>query len=356
MHPTVHEILIEKIENSCIVDLIKLAGVMMWIFIRAFPSAFFICACSAMPSGEIENQYIEATRRIGVNPVYPPREDIQVGDVFLVARSTKDRNMTQSIWMKFLPSIQREALEYTNNVRTPYAGAGSNSLVDALPIVSFPSLQGSAASAVAFGGLLPSSGSGSGFGFGAGENVLINFKDTRAFGPPRGALRIGQEYEAEFHSEDFCPVFGAAQREMTNQILEDGKMQFAEGMACKEGSGVDCEIHIITRTYLTKKIEFVYRNIRTAQGGRNVAPNETTTASLPNVNISVNVDAATPAESVSKIMANIPGAGANITSPGALASYSRGSAMVFSTDHPRYITIAYESINRGMKDIARLCP
>lgn len=43
-----------------------------------------IVACSATPEkGRVQREWVNTLRELGINPVFPPREDLQVGDVYL---------------------------------------------------------------------------------------------------------------------------------------------------------------------------------------------------------------------------------------------------------------------------------
>ena len=84
----------------------------------AFAALFLVLACSALPKKDLRDEYFEVVRELGLTPVYPPREELQVGDVFLVSTepaSPNDPEKTVSVWMGTLDTIRDEANRYLNS-------------------------------------------------------------------------------------------------------------------------------------------------------------------------------------------------------------------------------------------------
>ena len=50
---------------------------------RLLAFALLLLGCSAVPNSDISVQYKKEARKLGLYPVYPPREEFQIGDVYL---------------------------------------------------------------------------------------------------------------------------------------------------------------------------------------------------------------------------------------------------------------------------------
>jgi hypothetical protein len=60
---------------------------------------FTLAACSAMLKQPPGITYAESVRQLGIYPVYPPREDLQVGDIYGMEAGQKDNNKVRSVFV-----------------------------------------------------------------------------------------------------------------------------------------------------------------------------------------------------------------------------------------------------------------
>src|SRR5689334_5233548 len=74
--------------------------------------ALILAGCSSLDTGPMSEKYAEAARALGVNPVYPPREEFQIGDVFLVSSIPDDPNSSVSVWLGTVDGLLAEANEF----------------------------------------------------------------------------------------------------------------------------------------------------------------------------------------------------------------------------------------------------
>lgn len=275
---------------------------------------FGLTACSAIPQGDLRDKYAETVRNIGLTPVYPPREDFQVGDVIHVSYDPKDRDNLdkyQRTWLGSLTSVMNVANGYlASRINFPDSdtiedgaktqikadqddlSSGRVTLDDgarrSLPIVSFPSVSGAASTAGSLGGygFLRSFG----LALGRNESVSLDFGDTRAFGLPDGGIAIDGQYEQEFRGK----VCGS-KLELFLQKDEFGQLARTTNgntvSACPKGR--TCLVMIVTRTFLTRTLTYNYTSAAIARAAlndlRGPAPGgNTTPLPLPG-NLDVNV-------------------------------------------------------------------
>ena len=130
-----------------------------------------LASCSP-PNGDIRTEYSRIARQVGVVPVYPPTENIQVGDIYAMSLGREPADVILE-WAGEAPEVASEAERFmgrrivfrqtvaTNNalaVNQPaqidtYGGGltkRSELLVESLPIEAFPSV--TARAGFAFGG------------------------------------------------------------------------------------------------------------------------------------------------------------------------------------------------------------
>lgn len=122
--------------------------------------------------GDMEKQYHDMIRKFGMSPVYPPREDFRVGDLFFTAFNEKHEAISR-IWIGNMKGFVEQADTYaasfrarSNNVSLPREKEPGrevaqdpgkevvkekspephvNQWLENLPIVSFPTIRGSSA-------------------------------------------------------------------------------------------------------------------------------------------------------------------------------------------------------------------
>lgn len=234
-------------------------------------------SCSAQPGKDLTKEYLKTVRALQLQPVYPPREEYQVGDVFFVVYDGNDvdnLDLYRRMWLGTLTSVRAIANHYMASRINfePSADANDDKLAEvspnqidfsggavslneaarqSLPLVSFPTISGRASTAGALGGY----GFLQSFGLALGrlETVSLDFGDTRAFGLPFNGELIDGAYEAEFQ-EKICPRF---------KIINGFNPAPEGGFQCPEDR--TCEVYIVTRTVVTRTLTYSYTNARIAR-------------------------------------------------------------------------------------------
>ncbi|MDJ0826517.1 MAG: hypothetical protein QNJ16_13525 [Rhodobacter sp.] len=235
-----------------------------------------------------------------------------------------------------------------------------------LPIVAFPTIKGSAASAGALGGygFLRSFG----LAVGSSEQVELDFTDTRAFGVPLGAAAASGKYEKEY-TNTVCAIID---KQRNRNLAEIGFQRLglvAESVDVPKeemcGEGRICDIAVITRTYLTRRVVFTYSSARVARlaaaARRSPAPEDAKTVPIPG-NLSVDITLA-PDPDGTQIKDLVNGLSSAVTSSGgediessALSFLGfQGNSIAFQRVYLKPVAIAYDSINFNLKGGPETC-
>lgn len=333
-------------------------------------AATFLTACSALPERDLLVEYFDTVREMRLTPVYPPREDLQVGDVIFFTydpNAENDLDSTTRRWLGSLTSVMEVSNDYLasrinyessviDSSGTPDAsiairagqtdlGSGTVSLNNGerrtLPLVSFPSITGRASSAASLGGygFLQSFG----LALGRNETVTLDFGDTRAFGLPDGGVAIDGEYEHEFRRE-ICPIM----MDVAFRRAENGVMT----PACP--AGLECRVAIVTRTFMTRSISFNYTNARIARLALNrlsgPVSDEPSTLPLPG-NLDVNVTLGPDADGT-ELDQLLSGMNTNLESAQVAGQETsglnfvglQGNGLVFQRTFLKPVAVAYDAL------------
>ena len=325
-----------------------------------------LSGCAGLFQRDLRDEYFSLTRSIGMTPVYPPRGEVQVGDVFLVfvPADGGDDNAT-SLWVGRMGSVRDQAFAYLASrddigklmpagTTAPTAAAQIGEMRE-LPAVNYPTITGSAASSVSLGAISPVlSGV---FSAGASDTVSMKFVDVRAFGMPFLTASIS---EPDFRTS-VCPVLAARVKMMFRQLGYDPNSGIGPspcGDPDAASRGQSCRLHIVTRTYLTRHIQFTYNQRRRFGGGASAVaplPSATPVASVPSVTVSI--DGSTPPDTATSVIAALKApATATSSTVAAVAVSETSQGFAFDQQFRDPLAVAYESIALSLIDADRLCP
>lgn len=314
-----------------------------------------VAACTPLPAASPEFRFSESVRQLGLTPVYPPREDFSVGDVYISGRYDDPKLRSPR---SYLGSVDKVRLAARRELAGPVAfaetarkdgraaGAGQTDLlsgglprrgelpadrVASLPLVAFPSMTIDAGTAASAGILRPLQGLGL---FGSRRTtVTLDFADTRTYGISpvwiRGAILA--EVMALLRANGGCDV---ARTYLTDQAA-----------TLNPGVEVEGSITIITRVYLTRSINYTYRDAKIlALAERALASGGTAAGPAPAVfNNTTIVGNGTPAAADS-------GAGASTVSLPATTGDGfqfvglSGLGLTLNRSFDRPVAVAYEGL------------
>lgn len=71
----------KRVDRTCEPHLMKVPKVEIWA--SAIISATLLTGCAHTPQGYVAKEWSSTMRELGITPVFPPREDVQVGDVYI---------------------------------------------------------------------------------------------------------------------------------------------------------------------------------------------------------------------------------------------------------------------------------
>lgn len=321
----------------------------------------FFLGCAPLTQKDLRLEYFAQTRAIGMTPVYPPRGEVQVGDVYLIFTPANGGvDEATALYVGRMQSMRQQGLDYLasrdniGGLMPSGAGGGTLTAMTELPAVNFPTITGSAASSASLGAIAPVfSGL---LSVGSLDTVSMKFVDVRAFGVPF--------LSASISSPDFqhtvCPVLLDRKTKLYrqlgySQVPEDDTAPCADMDALSKGQR--CDMHIVTRTYLTRQIQFTYnQKRRIGVSGSAASPLPSTTPVAPIPAVSVNIDANTPPNTATSVIDALK-APVNISSStvGAAVVSETSQGLAFDQQFKDPLAVAYESVTVSLLDAARLC-
>jgi hypothetical protein len=248
---------------------------MRWLMIASALSVLF--SCTRVADEPISRAYGEAVRELGIYPVFPPREEFQIGDVYFWSQSRSDPSDTISVYVTSLDWLRHEADRFLRSRVVFESSTDTNTAATALPHRDFPNAEGriQTRGEVADENLLSSlpitalprvsadAGFTNGIGIigllaslgltgGARTTVTLDFNDVRTYWVPKLEVQARVIAATPLILEN---NFDAAVGELTRALR-------LRGGASSDPCGTDriCGMSAITRVYLTRQIEYTYRN------------------------------------------------------------------------------------------------
>jgi len=339
--------------------------------LAALAATTALLACARPPLDDLPQEYTETLGEIGVLAVYPPREDIRIGDVFLRAGARDnlaDPSASVRIRIGSIEELHCRA-RVLAEARLAYAartGDGQavavgqldlpQSRTGALPAVAFPQTVAAGAGAAAagggtLGGLLSVEGAGAervAMAFGAVRHAsadawTFDGQPTPAYAAPEGgslaasleacagpasarapgasaALRAYNRTTATF-----CPSFFGALNVAANAHLRGCQLE-----------GNACDFIVVTDLYLARRIGYGYADA--ASGGVSLARGEAASVAA---SVAAPELTATPSAPAA---AGAAQAAAEIAAPGAAAQVSTARSFAFAETFPAPVAIGLGAI------------
>lgn len=344
----------------------------------------FACTSIADEDIEVKRTYADTVEKLNLTAVYPPRENIQVGDIFF--RSFETAKGTNSAETMLVYSDRAAVDSALNNLHTrvqfdiagetaSYTGSPfpsdrrgtPNDPGHVLPIVGFPKVTVDLGYSAAFG----QSGIGRAFGIGGGERstVELEFLNVSTYGiPAREALDRSSAYLGQLYASANAPIIGCPQEfadfatgacTQNNHQRNQTAFTFRTGEESPCTDGRSCNYAYVGRIYVATEVQYTYSNARLiALAAQQLAQEEAAGASArgaaPVQNVTVNVStpdeaaADTENDELKALIADLKAQIDNITpdSPGQKLSFSGWSqaGVTFTRKYPRPVAIAWEGV------------
>jgi hypothetical protein len=322
-----------------------------------------LAACASLTQRDLRTEYLEQTRAIGMTPVYPPRGEVQVGDVYLTfVPANGGDDAATSLFVGRMNSLRDQALAYLasrDNVGGLMPKDGGQVQIGEmreLPAVNFPTITGSAASSASLGAIAPVfSGL---FAVGSSDTVSMKFVDVRAFGMPYLAASVS----ASDFQRNVCPVLLGKVSALYGELGYNAGDPDAGPPPCGDPKaaalGQSCRIQLITRTYLTREIAFKYNQKRKVGASFATAtPLGVATPMATPPSISVNIDGNTAPETATSVITALKTpTTASAQSVAAATVTETAQGLEFEQNFQDPLAIAYEAVSLSLIDADRLCP
>lgn len=273
---------------------------------RTFVFALLLLGCSAVPNSDISVQYKNEARKLGLNPVYPPREEFQIGDVYVWAWRKGSLYQEVTAYMgsenRFVHAANKFMADRIIFHETGTKGSGGKQTdlfgkrlnqrkqqsITSLPIVAFPSVSGDAGFSGGVGILKALQAIG--IAGGARTQVTLDFNDVRTRWVPKveAMKATGSDPVAALAN-----LYRQNPQGYLRQILEQNYQRNKLHVSGKSMCEADLEfgVSVVRRVYLTRSISYTYRNGRIVSAGIKRATTGSTLSQVPaapavNVNIS----------------------------------------------------------------------
>jgi len=273
---------------------------------RPFVFALLLLGCSAVPNSDISVQYKKEARKLGLNPVYPPREEFQIGEVYVWARRKGSFDLDVNVYMGsehsfvhaadrfmtdrivFQPTIATPKTAAQNDLYRKQLSQRSQNDILSLPIAAFPSISGDAGFSGGIG--LLKALQAIGLAGGARTQVTLDFTDVRTYWVPKveavkaaggdPALALQRIY-SQIPKDILSPIleqnYDRSKIKVPGQDMCDANLEFG--------------VSVVSRVYLTRKIDYTYRNGRIVSAGIKRATAGSTLSQVPAapaINVNVN--------------------------------------------------------------------
>jgi hypothetical protein len=271
---------------------------------RAFVFALLLLGCSAVPNSDISVQYKKEARKLGLNPVYPPREEFQIGDVYIWARRKGSLNQEVTAYMgsehRFVHAADRFMAERIVFQETGAKNGGGKQSdlfgkalrqrkqenITSLPIAAFPSVSGDAGFSGGVGILKALQAIG--IAGGARTQVTLDFNDVRTYWVPKieAVKATGSDPVAALAN-----LYRQNPQGYLRQILEQNyqrsKLRITGQTMCE--ADLEFGVSVVSRVYLTRSISYTYRNGRIVSAGikRATTGGLSDVPSAPAVNVNI---------------------------------------------------------------------
>lgn len=247
-----------------------------------FIALLVLPACSKQSDISIKQAYGEAVNELGIFPVFPPREEFQVGDIYYWSQSTSDPSDTVSVYLTSLPWVRTEANRFLRD-RVVFSGTepegSSPRQRDFINNGRYVETRGeitqsdelSSLSLTALPRVSVDTGFSSGIGIvnilnsigltdGGRTRLTLEFDDVRTYWVPNVELMPRIQTAA---AVAIAPLIPAAEIEL-NRLVSVRTNSSNEATAPNQRRK---GFSVITRVYLTRKIDYTYVNGRISSAG-----------------------------------------------------------------------------------------
>lgn len=350
---------------------------------------FVISSCaSVVDDRTVEEVYRDRVAELGLVPVYPPREDVRVGDVFFFSHDGDVRNArlmlvetidSRALVQDFLQGIPAyvETELQDSQIKTSQTDISQRNgiqtraeqEVNTLPVAAFPDITG--VSARSFG--IGASGAGGILGLSQRSSVYetLSFQSVRTYAADPGSLWV--RLQSRLRQQDpACVAYRVSQNRpvvvidpqssesvnlcsvRANHIrLGINLLRATERSAnfsnpC--GNNMICGVFIVSRLYLTRQIEYTYSGAEVNELSLQIASTRQQVANTPDqtppsVVVLQPESDSTDLESLLKQLGESLSEKSGDTGNGLSGLSVDGRGISFTQIYPRPLVIAWEGLS-----------
>ena len=318
--------------------------------------------------------YAEDVQQLGIYPVYPPREGLQVGDVYAVERhgdSNEDRlkarsayvgslNLTNQIRQYLATRYQFGSTVVTQDgqLKAGQSDAANKSILPQstfanLPIAAFPDIEVDSGVSVAGGGQPNGLLAALGFSFTKTLKMELHFNDVTSYEVPQGeAGLIIENYCAEEDKMSSIDDRACLGQNLAKAINDKYMLPPGSHDAVKDASLI-----FVTKVYLAREIDYTYNDATLAAAA---AGTVTTSGSAPDLITPTTIDKAVTGNDANTIAAlaelqkaendSVAKSGTTAGQGAISLAAINGRSVSFRQVFDRPVVIGYEGINRGYSE------
>lgn len=265
---------------------------MPYIFAAGVTVAIFaLAACSSMLKQPPGITYAESVKQLGIYPVYPPREDLQVGDIYAVEHNPKaDRSRIRSVFIdsvdmtaqirKYLNrrytfantsgGADPDAINGTSTALTIQSDAVSGPLFESpdpqnLSITAFPAIE--VDSGLSINLAAGSSSIGAMFGFGGAKTLkmALSYGRVTSYSVP-----VPVAYQA---LQDYCN--GILPTSSTELCISEEQAKFLNQKYQLDSTDIKkAQTLMVSKVYLARAITYTFNDATLAAAAASVANRE----------------------------------------------------------------------------------
>lgn len=288
-----------------------------------------LAACGGPFDSDIRREYTTTARQLGIVPVYPPREEFQIGDVFVVSfgydpeTGEVDVEDRVDVWVGDFPEMAALAEDFMasrivfQTSASPPTPAGQHTrqpdfyqggltrrgdvTIETLPLAAFPSISADAGFTSGLG--IVRTLQALGLAGGNRTRVRLEFDDVRTYWVERtvvGGARfanpagVGEPVNLrDAVSLLVVRLLDQSSLDGRNTVIDSLEQELINSRSFgRNPSGDRCTaISVVTRVYLTREIDFTYFNSEIIAAGIRRAEQGATLSEVPDApRVTINVD------------------------------------------------------------------
>ncbi len=229
-----------------------------------------VAGCSSMFKEPPGITYAKSVEQLGITPVYPPREDIQVGDIWAIEHHTADERLSARSAYVATKNMRNEVDAY---LKSRYVPTTTNAEVTALPINGLPQIEVNSGVSIGVGGQPKGLAASLGFAATKTLKMSLQFLKVTSYEVP---IPVGMGALATFCGTERPPLCrNVALTTYINQRYQLGPQDHDR----VQSAGV----LMVTKVYLAQTILYTFNDAQLAAAAVAAVEEDGTTGTAPTI-------------------------------------------------------------------------